>query len=218
MGGILEKTVWELSELLAKREISSEELTLCCLSQIEKQEPEIGAYITVTADRALRSAAETDKKRKTGEPLSILAGIPAAINDNICTKGVLTSCASKMLYNFVPPYDAHVAELLRGCPLLGKLNMDEFAMGFSTENSAVKTTKNPAYRAAAPQPRLRHARRRLRSARTPAAQSACRRRSAALSVSGRHTGAYRATGLPRLRPRSTKLPRWQKTCATAQLY
>jgi aspartyl-tRNA(Asn)/glutamyl-tRNA(Gln) amidotransferase subunit A len=143
MNGILNKTVSELSGLLSRRELASSEITRAYLAQIDKKEPEIDAFLAVCADKALATAEETDKKRASGESLPPLAGIPVGLKDNICTSGVKTTCASKMLENFVPPYDADVAERLACCPLLGKLNMDEFAMGSSTENSAVKVTRNP---------------------------------------------------------------------------
>lgn len=143
MKDILSKTVYELSVLLADGEISSAELTGEYLSRIERMEPEIDAFITVCTEKALEGAALADKARISGEKLPPLAGIPVGLKDNICTRGVKTTCASKILENFIPPYSADVAERLSACPLLGKLNMDEFAMGSSTENSAVKNTKNP---------------------------------------------------------------------------
>ena len=131
--------------MLAKKECSSEELTRSVLNRIEQKDGEIGAYLTVCGEEALKKAAEVDAKRAAGENLHPLAGIPVGIKDNICTRGIRTSCASRMLENFVPPYDAFVMEKLHQADavILGKLNMDEFAMGSSTENSYFQKTKNP---------------------------------------------------------------------------
>ncbi len=131
--------------MLAKKECSSEELTRSVLNRIEQKDGEIGAYLTVCGEEALKKAAEVDAKRAAGENLHPLAGIPVGIKDNICTRGIRTTCASRMLENFVPPYDAFVMEKLHQADavILGKLNMDEFAMGSSTENSYFQKTKNP---------------------------------------------------------------------------
>ncbi|HLB29423.1 MAG TPA: Asp-tRNA(Asn)/Glu-tRNA(Gln) amidotransferase subunit GatA, partial [Dehalococcoidia bacterium] len=112
--------------------------------RIEEVEGRIGAYVTVTADLALRQAQEADQRIARGEA-GALTGVPACIKDVICTRGVLTTCSSRMLASFVPPYDAHVAERLwqAGAVMVGKGNMDEFAMGSSTENSAFHVTRNP---------------------------------------------------------------------------
>ena len=138
-------TAEKLSELLAKKECSSVELTQSVLDRIQKRDPEIGAYLTVSGEEALKKAAEVDEKRGKGETLSPLAGIPMGIKDNICTRGIRTTCASRILENFVPPYDAFVMEKLHAADavILGKLNMDEFAMGSSTENSYFQKTHNP---------------------------------------------------------------------------
>ncbi len=142
---ITELTVCQLTEQLKTKQISAVEITESYLRQIEKSDQEIGAYLTVTADHALKKAEEVDRKRQNGEKLAPLAGIPAGIKDNICTKGTLTTCGSRILNNFIPPYDATVMEKLQGedVVMLGKLNMDEFAMGSTTENSYYKTTRNP---------------------------------------------------------------------------
>ncbi len=134
-----------LSEMLKNKECSSVEITKSVLKRIDEKEPELGSYISVDSEGALKKAEEVDKKRLNGDELHPLAGIPIGIKDNICLKGMPTTCASKMLENFVPPYDATVIEKLNktDCVYLGKLNMDEFAMGSSTENSAFKKTKNP---------------------------------------------------------------------------
>ncbi len=138
-------TAEKLSELLEKKECSSVELTQSVLDRIKAKDGEIGAYLTVCEEEALKKAAEVDEKREKGESLSTLAGIPMGIKDNICTRGIRTTCASRILENFVPPYDAFVMEKLnaKDAVILGKLNMDEFAMGSSTENSYFQKTHNP---------------------------------------------------------------------------
>ncbi|MBZ4646780.1 MAG: glutamyl-tRNA(Gln) and/or aspartyl-tRNA(Asn) amidotransferase, subunit [Clostridia bacterium] len=138
-------TAHELRDLLRKKEVSSVEITKSILDRISEIDSQVQSYITVTGDEAVKRAQEIDDKISAGEQLSDLAGIPMALKDNICTENVLTTCASKMLYNFVPPYNATVTKKLNeaGAVLVGKLNMDEFAMGSSTENSHFKKTKNP---------------------------------------------------------------------------
>ena len=145
MNDILKLTVTELSGKLASRELSGAEITGAYLDRIAEKEPEIGAYLTVSADEAMDNAKKIDERRAKGEELSPLAGIPVGIKDNMCTKGTRTTCASRMLENFIPPYDATVVEKLAaaGTVTLGKLNMDEFAMGSTTENSYFKKTHNP---------------------------------------------------------------------------
>ncbi|NLP37682.1 MAG: Asp-tRNA(Asn)/Glu-tRNA(Gln) amidotransferase subunit GatA [Firmicutes bacterium] len=138
-------TITAAADKLAKNEISAYELTEAALKRIEETDEQVKAFITVTKEEALKTAAEIDKKRRQGEKLGVLAGIPVAYKDNMCTDGVLTTCASKMLHNFIPPYSATVVELLQqaGSVMLGKTNLDEFAIGSSTENSAFFTTHNP---------------------------------------------------------------------------
>ncbi len=135
----------ELSAALQGRAVSSVEATGAYLAAIRQKEPSVGAYLSVLEGAAMQKAASIDDRRIKGEALPPLAGVPIGLKDNICTKGFKTTCASKMLENFVPPYDAHVAQLLdeAGTVLLGKLNMDEFAMGSSTENSYFQVTHNP---------------------------------------------------------------------------
>ena len=137
-------TIHEYAELLKQRKLSSVELTKQYLARIEKADAQIGSYITVCPDEALAAAGKADERIARGEA-TLLSGIPVGIKDNICTEGITTTCASKMLYNFVPPYDATVTKRLKneGAVILGKLNMDEFAMGSSTESSYFKKTKNP---------------------------------------------------------------------------
>ncbi len=138
-------TVHELQEKLAKRELTSEEIVQAYVNRINAKEKDVKAFVTTLCDEALKEAKEIDEKRKNGEELSSLAGIPIGIKDNMCTKGVKTTCSSKMLENFIAPYNATVVEKLNEENLidLGKLNMDEFAMGASTEYSYFKKTCNP---------------------------------------------------------------------------
>lgn len=133
-----------LREKLDKKEIGAKELTRAFLDRIEKVDGALESYITVCGDEALEAAEAAQKKLDKGES-SALCGIPVAVKDNICTKNVLTTCSSKMLYNFVPPYDATVTEKLKGqnAVILGKTSLDEFAMGASTQTSYFKKTKNP---------------------------------------------------------------------------
>lgn len=142
---IISMTVSELSEALASRRISSVELTRAYLDSIAGQDDVLGAFLTVTADRALESAGRIDSRRLRGEELHRLAGIPFALKDNIMTRGIRTTCASRMLEDFVPVFESTASEKLNECGgvLLGKLNMDEFAMGSTTANSYFKKTLNP---------------------------------------------------------------------------
>ncbi len=137
-------TVHEAHELLRRREVSSLELTKSVLEKIEGSDQQIKAYITPMPELPLEQARQADERIAAGD-IGPLTGIPMAIKDNICTKGVLTTCGSRILENFVPPYDATVVGRLRqqGAVLVGKTNMDEFAMGSSTEHSAFFPTHNP---------------------------------------------------------------------------
>ena len=126
---ISKMTAIEIADKIKSKEISSVEATKCFLDEIKKDD--CNSYITVCEDTAIESAMLLDEKLADGEVLSPLAGVPFAVKDNICTKGIRTTCASKMLENFEPVYNAFVVEKLKnaGCVILGKTNMDEFAMG-----------------------------------------------------------------------------------------
>ncbi len=137
-------TIHEAHQLLKDKQLSSVELTKACLERIQQLEPKLSAFVTVTDELALKQAQKADELLAGGKATP-LTGIPALIKDNMCVKGIPTTCSSKMLQNFVPPYDATVIERLNECGMvmLGKANMDEFAMGSSTENSAFFVTHNP---------------------------------------------------------------------------
>ncbi|MGN1301351.1 MAG: amidase family protein, partial [Clostridia bacterium] len=136
---LYELTVHELIEKLDKKEITPEEITKSYIDRINEKEKDIKAFVTITDKEALEKSKTIDRSA------SKFAGIPIGIKDNICTKGVKTTCSSKMLENFVSPYDATVMDKINAENMisLGKLNMDEFAMGASTEYSYFGTTKNP---------------------------------------------------------------------------
>ena len=142
---LLTRPAHELAELLRSGEVTSEELTSLHLEQIEALNPTLNAFLVVDADGAMAAARAIDARRAAGEELGPLAGIPIAVKDNFCTRDLPTTCGSRMLEGWVPPYDATVITRLReaGLVILGKTNMDEFAMGSSTETSAFGPTRNP---------------------------------------------------------------------------
>ena len=142
---ITDLTVHELKEKLDKKELTVSEITKAYVDRINEKEPEVKAFVNTLTEEALAKSKEIEEKINKGEITSNYAGIPIGIKDNMCTKGVKTTCSSKMLENFVAPYDATAVEKLNEENLinLGKLNMDEFAMGASTEYSTFKKTANP---------------------------------------------------------------------------
>jgi len=131
--------------LLSSGEVSSVELTEAVLARVDQVEPQIHSYITVTRERAFEAAVAADEARSAGNVSGPLTGIPVMVKDNLSTEGVATTAGSRMLLNYTPPYDAHVVEQLRagGAVIIGKGNLDEFAMGSSTEHSAFGATNNP---------------------------------------------------------------------------
>lgn len=140
----LQVTIHEANRLLRSKQLSSVELTRAYLERIRQVEPRVHALVTVTDDLALEQARRADELIEAGDA-NPLTGIPIVVKDNMCTRGVRTTCSSKMLQNFIPPYDATVVEKVKACGavMVGKSNLDEFAMGSSTENSAFFVTGNP---------------------------------------------------------------------------
>lgn len=142
---LFQLTAHQLQQMLIKKEISAREITEAVFNRIEQVEGKVKSYLILTRAKAEAKARQVDGKIAAGEPIGPLAGIPIAIKDNLCTKGVRTTCASKILQNFIPPYSATSVQRVQAADmvLVGKTNMDEFAMGSSTENSAFQLTHNP---------------------------------------------------------------------------
>ena len=138
-------TLHEASDKLRKREVSSQELTEAVFQRVAQTEGIIRSYITLCRDTAIAQAKEADKRLKQGPSASPLLGIPIALKDNLLTQGLRTTCASRILENFIPSYDATAVAKVRsaGAVITGKTNLDEFAMGSSAENSAFFSTRNP---------------------------------------------------------------------------
>jgi aspartyl-tRNA(Asn)/glutamyl-tRNA(Gln) amidotransferase subunit A len=142
---LCDQSASELAGMLRKGEVSSREITESVFKRIDEREKTINAYITNTSEIALKQADLADKKFREGKSLPLLNGIPVAVKDLLCTRGIRTTCGSNILNNYVPTYNATAVKnvLKDGAVLIGKTNMDEFAMGSSTENSAFGPTRNP---------------------------------------------------------------------------
>jgi len=142
---LLNYTILELRDKIAGGSVKSVDATQAVLDQIEKVDPAVGAFISTCGEQALETARSIDKKIANGETVGPLGGVPIAVKDNMCTSFGATTCASKILENFKSPYDAYVIDKLTAADavIVGKCNMDEFAMGSSTENSGLKETANP---------------------------------------------------------------------------
>ena len=142
---LLSLTAVELGKKIKAGEITTEEAERATMAAIEAKEPQINSFVTVDRENALKKAAQVQKQIKDGTLTGPLAGVPVAVKDNLCTKGVLTTCSSKILYNFIPTYTAEAVCNLEkaGAVVIGKTNMDEFAMGSTTETSAYGVTRNP---------------------------------------------------------------------------
>ncbi len=138
-------SIRELHQQLITKQRSAVEIATEAIDRVNKLEPQLRSFLCTTPDRALTQAQQVDAKIAAGEEIGLLAGIPIALKDNMCTQGIATTCGSKMLEGFVPPYESTVTKRLQdlGAVSMGKTNMDEFAMGSSTENSAYQVTANP---------------------------------------------------------------------------
>lgn len=138
-------TIDEIQKGYKQKKFTVKEIVKAYIDRIQELDNNINSFITLCEEEALKEAEELDEKLEKGESIGFLGGIPVAIKDNICTRGIRTTCASKILEDFIPPYDATVVKKLKsaGAIIIGKTNMDEFAMGSSTENSGFKATKNP---------------------------------------------------------------------------
>lgn len=139
------QSAFEIREQVASGATSAVDVTRAYLARAEELNPKLSCFLYVDQEGALAAAAQVDRAREAGEDLGPLAGVPIAVKDNLCTRGVRTTCASRILGDYIPPYDAHVVEALRasGAVILGKTNLDEFAMGSSNENSAFGNVLNP---------------------------------------------------------------------------
>ena len=142
---LMSLTAVELGKKIQAKEVTVEEAVKAAIASIKAKEEKINSFVTIDEEGALKKAAEVQAKIDAGELKGALAGVPVAIKDNMCTEGLLTTCSSKILYNFIPTYTAEAVKCLEdaGCVIVGKTNMDEFAMGSTTETSAFGATKNP---------------------------------------------------------------------------
>ena len=215
---ILELSATELAKKIKAGEITSEEAAKASLAQIAKEDQKIRAYLTVDEEKVLERAKEVDNGIRSGKYTGPLAGVPIAVKDNICTKDMRTTCASKILENFVPFYDATAVTRITdaGMVILGKTNMDEFAMGSTTETSAFAVTKNPWDTEHVPVParRSQPVNASRLSALIPADPSVSQAPTAALPESSRHTERFPVLVLWLTRPpwtRSDRLARMQPT-------
>ncbi|MBX9690540.1 MAG: hypothetical protein K2X27_27740, partial [Candidatus Obscuribacterales bacterium] len=145
MKELIGKSISELRKLLDNKEVKAKEIAEAHVAHAKRHDAELGAFNSISAELALSQAEIADKLIESGKAPSALTGIPVALKDNICVQGYATTCSSKILQNFIPAYEATVAARLSeaGAVIIGKTNMDEFAMGSSTENSAFRTCKNP---------------------------------------------------------------------------
>ena len=142
---LMSLTAVELGKKIQAKEVTVEEAVKAAIASIKAKEEKINSFVTIDEEGALKKAAEVQAKIDAGELKGALAGVPVAIKDNMCAEGLLTTCSSKILYNFIPTYTAEAVKRLEdaGCVIVGKTNMDEFAMGSTTETSAFGATKNP---------------------------------------------------------------------------
>ena len=145
MNRILDLTALELGRQIKAGAVSAPEAVQAALERIVQVEPDLNAYVTVDGDRAMEQAGRVQRRIESGELTGPLAGVPVAIKDNLCTKDLKTTCSSRILENFVPTYTAYAVQKLEeaGAVILGKTNMDEFAMGSTTETSYFGQTRNP---------------------------------------------------------------------------
>ncbi|MFW2388167.1 MAG: Asp-tRNA(Asn)/Glu-tRNA(Gln) amidotransferase subunit GatA [Polyangiales bacterium] len=139
------QSAFEIRDEISSGKVSAVEVTRAYLARAEELNPRLSCFLTIDHEGALAAAAQVDRTRDAGETLGPLAGVPLALKDNLCTRGVPTTCASRILEGYIPPYDAHVVEAARasGAVIIGKTNLDEFAMGSSNENSAFAAVHNP---------------------------------------------------------------------------